>query len=243
MNPTRRALCGLGVASVPLAMFGPRVFSAEQASTEAADAFLAYLAEDTKRNCRLAARPGRERAQAFRRLGANLEVAVAYAHSRDAIRDVKRRVSARVQAESLDAVALRVREGWRAFAAELGRDGGITVPPELDHDVVTAGIARAQRYGCPRATGVRAWLEREADRLDRLEGRAAAAIPVQTPGNDYGPEGWSAGIGDPPPMSCYDLGVLIAVIWAVIEVCPDFGAPLRIPAAILGVVYAVSCIT
>jgi len=237
MNPTRRAFCGLGIASVPLAVLGRPLLSAGQEPAGAGDSFLSYLVEDTKKNCRLAGRPGRGRAQAFRRLGANLEVSAAYLHSREPIGRVKELVGRKGQAQGIDALADHLREGWRDFAAGLAREYGIPIPPELDHQTVTNAIRNVQRHGCPRLGGARAWLEREADRIERLEGRVAVAIPVQTPGNDFGPLGWSAGIGDPVGVSCWDLGLLLAALYLTMDVLPELAIPLRVPTDILAVVF------
>jgi len=240
MNPTRRSLCGLGIASVPLAMLGPRVYSAEQGTTETRDSFLAYLVEDTKRNCRLASVPGRERAHAFRRLGANAEVLTAYVLSRPGVAAVKDAVGQRVRREGIDAVAHKVRERWPEYAAGLSREYGVAFPADLDYPTVIKAIENVQRYGCPRLGGVRGWFEREADQIDRLEGRGAATVLArQTPGNDFGPDGWSAGLGDNEGVSCYKLGVTLAAMYLVTEILPDLN--LGTVLAILGVVYAVAC--
>ena len=240
MNPTRRALCGLGLASVPLAMIGPRVFSAEQGKADMPDSFLAYLVEDTKRNCRLASLPGRERAHAFRRLGANAEVLTAFVLSRTPADSINGAVERRVSEEGVDALALRLRETWPGRASIVGRDYGVALPQHLDHPTVTAAIENVRRYGCPRLGGVRRWFEREADRIEQSEGRLNVPVLTrQTPGNDFGPPGWSAGLGDGSEFSCWDLGVIIASLYFLVEVVPD----LRLGGilGLLGVVYAVVC--
>jgi len=239
MNPTRRALCGLGLASVPLAMIGPRVFSAEQGTADTPDSFLAYLVEDTKRNCRLASVPGRKRADAFRRLGANAEVLTAFVLSRAPAAGIKSAVERRAGEEGVDALALRLREGWPGRASVIGREYGVALPQHLDHPTVTAAIENVRRYGCPRVGGIRRWFDREADRIEQWEGHAAPVIIRQTPGNDFGPPGWSAGLGDGAQFSCWDLGVIIAALYLVMEIVPDLqlGGIL----GLLGLVYAVVC--
>lgn len=240
MNPTRRALCGLGLASVPLAMIGPRVFSAEQGPAGTPDSFLTYLLEDTKRNCRLASVPGRERAHAFRRLGANAEVLTAFVLSRAPAAGIKGAVERRVGEEGVDALALRLRDAWPGRASVIGRDYGVALPQHLDHQTVTAAIENVRRYGCPRLGGVRRWFDREADRIEQWEGRPNAPVLIrQTPGNDFGPPGWSAGLGDGAQMSCWDLGVIIAALYLLTEIVPDLqlGAIL----GVLGLVYTVVC--
>ena len=73
------------------------------------------------------------------------------------------------------------------------------------------------------------------------EGRAVAPSSTrQTPGSDYGPDGWNAGIGDPNLPSCYDLGVLLGML-AVLELIPEISGIVRPIMAIVGLALAIAC--
>jgi len=242
MNPTRRSLCGLGLASVPLAALGPRLLPAARQTVERVDPLLAYLVEDTRRNCRLARRPGRERAQSVRGLGANLGVLTAYLHSRHPMAGIHYAIRQRLNNEGVDTVAQRARDAWPGLASALAREYQVPLPDVPEYRALTTAIENLQRYGCPRLGGMRGWFEREADRIEQTEGRAGAtALVRQTPGSDFGPAGWNAGIGDPDQLSCWDLGVFVAAL-AVLEYFQPELVPVLSPIiVILGFVSAVAC--
>ncbi len=240
MNPGRRSLIGLGIAGLPLALLSPNLAKGAQLSQHPVDPLLEYLANETKQNCRLARRLGRERGNALRRLGANLEVVGAYMYSRDDVAVLRRTIGRRVRNEGIDSVALALQQAWPAFAATVARTYDVNPPEQLDYTWITKAIDRFQRYGFPRFGGVRSCFEREADRAEMADGRAGAiALIRQTPGSDYGPPGWAVGSGD-GSMSCYELGILIAFM-GIGAFIPDMGFTFGLTAATLTALYAIAC--
>jgi hypothetical protein len=239
MNPTRRSLCGLGIASLPLAMIDPGLVKAARKAGNQEDELLAVLVRDTVRNCRLAARPGRGRAGYVRALGANVDMLAAYLHSRPQLPEKVRALAARVRAEGPDRLAFAARDAWPAVASDLATQYGVQPPGDLDHAVLVTAALHLARHGVPRMHGVRRLLDREADRLEAFGG--AAAVPVrQTPGNDFGPAGWSAGIGDPNEPSCYDLGILMALLM-FLELIPELATVAAGIMAAVAMVAALAC--
>jgi hypothetical protein len=243
MNPTRRSLCGLGIASVPLAIISPKVFSAAQDPAQDADPLLAYLEEDTKRHCRLLQQPGAQRAIHLRALGANIDVLAAYFHSRMPVARIQEKFVRRLQDEGGGVLAQKALEAWPREAARISRDFGVPLPQDLQPALVDKAIESVARYGCPRMSGVRKCLEAEADRIERWEGRVGLVMPVrQTPGNDYGPPGWAAGIGDfGGQLSCWDLELLMAAIGIIIAFQPETATILGEIGAILAAAYVIAC--
>ena len=243
MNPTRRSLCGLGIASVPLAIISPKVFSAAQDPAQGADPLLAYLEADTKRHCRLAQQPGAQRANHLRALGANIEVLAAYFHSRMPVARIQQTLARRMQDEGVGVLAQKARDAWPRQAARITKDFGVALPQDLQPLLVDKAVESVARYGCPRMSGVRGLLEAEADRIERWEGRVGLVTTIrQTPGNDYGPPGWAAGAGDfGGELSCWDLELLMAAIGLVIAFQPETATVLGEIGAIIGAAYVIAC--
>jgi hypothetical protein len=241
MDRTRRSLCGLGIASVPLAVIAPKLLPAAQDPAEEPDPMLAYLVAETMRNCRAAARPGRGRGRYVRALGANVETLSAYLHSRPRALELGARIKQRVRDEGADVLAARARDKWPRLASELARDYGVTPPADLDNDALAIGLHNLESRGLPNFRAVRRYLDREADAIEFSEGRAAAVTPArQTPGNDYGPPGWNAGIGDPNELSCYDLGVFMGAL-ALLELIGELAQMVKPILAILAFAFAIAC--
>lgn len=243
MDRTRRSLCGLGIASVPLAVIAPKLLAAAQEPGQAGDPLLAYLAADTKRHCRAASRPGEAQAPHVRALAANLGILATYVHSRLPVAEMEASFRARVAEEGSTAVSQRFREVWPVHLDRIGKDFGVQLPNQFDEAAVLRAIENLDRYGCPRLGGMRRWMETEADRLEHLEGRSAAAKLVrQTPGSDFGPPGWSAGVGDPGfSLTCWDLNVLVAAVGVLIVFEPMAGVAFAQAAVILNFVIAIVC--
>lgn len=241
MDRTRRSLCGLGIAGVPLAVLAPTLLSAAQEPVAAADPFLAYLVAETRRNCLGATHAGRNRTSYIRAVGANVETLSCYLHSRPGLREMEARIKSRLREEGVDALALQARDNWTRVASDLVRDYGIVPPADLDHATLTTALHTYERWGLPNFHAVRRHLERQADAIDLLEGRNSAAVATQTPGNDYGPAGWNAGIGDPGTPSCYQMGVLLALL-GVLDCFGELSAIVRPIMAAVGLALALACV-
>jgi hypothetical protein len=245
MDRTRRSLCGLGIASVPLAVVAPRLFPAAQGAAGEPDPLIAYLAAETRRHCRAASRPGAPRAAHMRALASNFGMLAAYAHSRLPLADIDAAFRRRVQEDGSVVLAQKFHETWPDHAERLAREYGVRVPRELDDVVLSRGIDNLERFGCPRLGGVSRWLESEAGRVERFEGHGPAATPVrQTPGNDFGPPGWAIGTGDPGfTVGCSEIAIILAAIEIVLVFVPEVATVFAQIAVILNFAMTVACAT
>jgi hypothetical protein len=241
MDRTRRSLCGMGIASVPLAVIAPKLLPAAQEPAE--DPLLAYLAAEARRHCRGASRPGAPRAAHLRGLAANVGMLTTYMHSRLPVADIEASFRRRVQDEGSAVLAQKAREAWPRDAERLGKEFGVRLPRELDEAAASRAIENIERYGCPKLGGVGRWIEAEAERVERWEGRAAAAAPVrQTPGNDFGPPGWAIGSGDPGfTVGCYELAIIVAAVEVLLVFQPELMPVFAQIAVILNLVMTVAC--
>jgi hypothetical protein len=170
-----------------------------------------------------------------------VETLSAYLHSRPNLVDIDSRIKQRVRDEGADALAWQARDRWPRLASDLARDYGVTPPADLDDATLKTELQNLERHGLPHFHAVRRYLERQADAIEYTEGRTAAATPTrQTPGSDYGPAGWNAGIGDPNGMSCYEFGVLLGGL-AVLELFAELSGIGRPLLAVLTFGFAIAC--
>jgi len=242
MDRTRRSLCGIGIASVPLAMIPPKLFPAVQEAGAATDPLLAHLAAETRRHCRAASRPGARRGVHLRGLAANLGMLTVYMESRLPIAEIEASLRTRLREEG-GALMQRARDEWPVHAARMGKELGLRVPKALDEAALSQAVENIERYGCPRLGGVRRLLESEADRVERAEGRGLTTTSIrQTPGSDYGPPGWAAGAGDPGfTLSCYELAVLIAALAIVLAYEAGLASAFGQVVAVLNLLVTIAC--
>jgi hypothetical protein len=245
MDRTRRSLCGIGLASVPLAMVAPKLLPAaqERAAGAAADPLLAYLAAETRRHCRAALRPGARRSIPLRGLAANVGMLTVYVQSRLPIAEIEASLRTRLREGGGGALMQKTRDEWPVHAARMGKELGLRVPKALDEAALSQAVENIERYGCPRLGGVRRLLESEADRVERAEGRGLTTTSIrQTPGSDYGPPGWAAGAGDPGfTLSCYELAVLIAALAIVLAYEAGLASAFGQVVAVLNLLVTIAC--
>ncbi len=239
MNETRRRLVGLGVVGAPLAIAGRHLLVQAQESP-GPDPLLAYLVEDTKRNCRLAAQAGPGRSKHLRALGANVEMAGAYLLSRHSAPSIAAMIDQRATEQGTAAFEQAILDAWPGRVQAIRAEYGVALPAQLEPDWVTKAVEYVRKHGFPNVHFLRVGLEHQADRIDQAEGQGSAVTVIrQTPGNDFGPAGWAAGTGDPGFGSCYSLGIFAAVFGAL-AFLPDFGA-LGPIAAVAAIYYAIVC--
>jgi hypothetical protein len=245
MDRTRRSLCGMGIASGTLAMVAPKLLSAAQEPAGGADPLLAYLAAETRRHSRGLSRPGAPRGAHMRALASNFGMLTAYMNSRLPLAEIDASIRRRIQEDGAGVFAQRARDAWPGHADDLARQFGVRVPRDLDDPNVPRAVDNLERHGCPRLGGVSRWLEAEAERIERLEGRVAMARPVrQTPGSDFGPPGWAIGTGDPGfTLGCSELAIILAAIELVLVFVPEVAPVFAQIAVILNMAMAVACAT
>jgi hypothetical protein len=220
MDTTRRSLVAAGLVSMPLAALGPRLFGeaggglAAPAQQEGRDLLAEYLIAETKRNCALAQIKGRGRSAAWRALGANLEVTGAYVLSRKSSKDLRRAVAKHGNLPN------EIHDLWAELVPAIETGYGVQVKPQLDAQAVATAVRGCERFGFPRLRRARLSFEAQADRIDEAEGRGAVIAAVrQTPGNDFGP--WAIGTGDPIPMTCSEVEILMGAIACVCAIFPE----------------------
>ena len=214
MDRTRRSLCGLGIASVPLAVIGPKLLPAAQEAGSGTDPLLAYLAAETARNCgasrtakshagaiRASARCERRRRSPctctpdpVRRSGPNGEAARARRRDRTVTWQGAGELAARCWPDSRRRTGSHRWPTWTMDALRLASKRRATGMPKL-------GAVR-HRWNVRRISSSRA---RDATPQQRQSDRRPAATMAQ--------RGGIAGIGDPGvAVSCHEVGVLLGAL-------------------------------
>jgi hypothetical protein len=166
-----------------------------------------------------------------------------YVESRLPVAEVEASLRTRLREGGGGGLMQKARDEWPMHAARIGKELGLRVPKALDEAALSQAIENLERFGCPRLGGVRRWLENEADRVERAEGRGMTPASIrQTPGSDYGPPGWAAGAGDPGfTLTCYELAVLISALAVVLAYEAGLASAFGQIVAILNLVATIAC--